>query len=105
LSASRRDERWTARPIRSTPTQGIKYANGSRKFEVRRTSSQRRGLVVRPPGILAMNAWVADRIVVIDHKTSKSLEVTLAGENDQKTFKEVLSRRQHTASSPRKEGT
>jgi len=113
LSASRRDEKWSLllssrlcchkeslpRSIWSFPTQGIKHANCSRKLEVRRTSLQCRGLVVRPPGILAMNAWVAHGTEVIDRITTKLLEATLIGENYQKTPMEVPSCRQHIASS------
>ena len=77
----------------------LKHANCSRKLEVRRTSLQCRGLVVRPPGILAMNAWGAHGTEVIDRKVTKLLEVTLIGENYQKTPMEVPSCRQHIASS------
>ena len=38
-------------------------------------------------------------------KTTKLLEVTLAGENDQKIRMKVLGRRQHIASSPGMGGT
>ena len=66
----------------------------------------RYGLVVRPLGVrVRLNAWAADRREVINRKTTKSLEVTLAEENDQKIRMEVLGRRQYTSSSPGMGGT
>ena len=77
--------------IQSVLTEGEKHANCSRKFEVSKTSSERRGLVVRPPGILTLNARVANRTKVINRRTTKSLEVTRVGKNDQKILMEILS--------------
>ena len=66
----------------------------------------RYGLVVRPPGVrVRLNAWAADRREVINRKTTKSLEVTLAEENDQKIRMKVLGRHHHTTSSPGTGGT
>ena len=75
------------------------------KYEVRKTPLKRCGLTVRPPGILTMNAWVANRRGDIDRRITKSLKVTRTGENNQETFKEVPSCRQHTESFLERDGT
>ena len=57
------------------------------------------GLVVRPPGKFCRNTGIANGREVINRKTIQRLEVTPAGENNQKIRMEALDRRQHATSS------